>query len=190
VFGIHDLNGEYFAYIDMKMKPEYIDVNVNPTKKEVHFLNERLIADKLKEDTEALLKENMNVKKFHTPILKQLSFDGNQVSSTPAAVSEAAIKKVSAVSMVRTDPKAQRLDKFFKQSEEKIGGVTITQISAVNFNTKAIVEEEDEDKMEIEEEKEEEVVKEKIVDERMMLINRIIEAYAKRANKGNRRGGI
>lgn len=124
---IHDLHGDYFAYVDFRIAKENIDVNIHPNKKKVHIANEDLIAERIKESVEEYIKDNKNIKQFTTPKIRQSYFKSDsldlemdpQKKEEPKKINNSGAieeEKVYAKSLVRTDPKSQRIDKYFSNS--------------------------------------------------------------------------
>lgn len=59
-----------FAYLSLEIQPEHIDVNVHPTKREVHFLHEEKIVAMLGEAVHRCLSAAGTSRQFSVPVLK------------------------------------------------------------------------------------------------------------------------
>ncbi|XP_061644881.1 DNA mismatch repair protein Mlh1 isoform X1 [Phyllopteryx taeniolatus] len=112
-------NTHPFLYLSLEIAPQNVDVNVHPTKHEVHFLHEDSIIESVQKHVEGkLLGSNSSRTYFTQTLLPGLSAcGGGEVKSTSGA-SESA-ERVYAHQMVRTDCRAQKLDAFL-QSKEKL----------------------------------------------------------------------
>lgn len=65
-------NTHPFVYMNLELDPASIDVNVHPTKHEVHFMNEEQIVDSLVSGIESKLLGSNNSRAFYMQvILKQ-----------------------------------------------------------------------------------------------------------------------
>lgn len=58
-----------FAYLSIDIAPNCVDVNVHPTKHEVHFLNEDAIIHKIQTATDLLLKANSTSRSFTIQVI-------------------------------------------------------------------------------------------------------------------------
>lgn len=102
-------NSHPWLYFSLEIHPNNVDVNVHPTKQEVHFLHEDRILDVIQKAVDsALLSCNTSRTYVVQSRLPQLSANKN---------SELAVKKtdggrVSERHLVRTDSQAQKLDSF------------------------------------------------------------------------------
>lgn len=69
--------GHYFIYLSLEIKGENIDVNVHPTKKQVHFLNQVKIVDSLIQTMEKCLTSANESRTFYVQVciclIRQLS---------------------------------------------------------------------------------------------------------------------
>jgi DNA mismatch repair protein MLH1 len=112
VFAKYLPKGTYsFSYIEVIIKPENIDVNVHPTKKSVHFLNEDKIVELICQSIDQRMKRADESRTFFiqtkigTPIgIMNQPTQATQSPKTPAHM------------LVRTDSKARTLDSFIEQT--------------------------------------------------------------------------
>lgn len=99
-----------FLYVSLEIAASSVDVNVHPTKHEVHFLHEEEILSRITQEMEKKLLGSNASRSFYT----QMLLPG---ASNPTPVDETEEKQNTetkyAKHMVRTDPKSQKLEKFF-----------------------------------------------------------------------------
>ncbi|KAM8758264.1 DNA mismatch repair protein Mlh1 [Rhynchonycteris naso] len=112
-------NTHPFLYLSLEISPQNVDVNVHPTKHEVHFLHEDSILERVQQHIEGkLLGSNSSRMYFTQTLLPGLAGPSGEVvkSTTGAAASSApgSGDKVYAYQMVRTDSREQKLDAFLQ----------------------------------------------------------------------------
>ncbi|KAM3862566.1 DNA mismatch repair protein Mlh1 [Diretmus argenteus] len=114
-------NTHPFLYLSLEIAPHNIDVNVHPTKHEVHFLHEDCIIESVQKHIESkLLGSNSSRTYFTQTLLPGLSVSaGSEVKSSSGAESG---ERVYAHQMVRTDFRAQKLDAFLQPKEKLAPG--------------------------------------------------------------------
>ncbi|TRY55895.1 hypothetical protein DNTS_029136 [Danionella cerebrum] len=102
-----------FLYLSLEIAPQNIDVNVHPTKHEVHFLHEDSIIESIQKHIESkLLGSNSSRTYFTQTLLPGLSASASVVKASDSDSHE----RIYAHQMVRTDSKAQKLDAFLQPS--------------------------------------------------------------------------
>ncbi|CAD7012916.1 DNA mismatch repair protein Mlh1 [Ceratitis capitata] len=117
-----------FTYISLEITPTHLDVNVHPTKHEVHFLYEDEIIDKIKRRIELKLLGSNTSRTFY----KQLRLPGinnpdvDDKSGTNLKNND---KERLDKDRVRTDSKEQKLEKFLLQ---KCLPKTVTNLNSKN----------------------------------------------------------
>jgi len=118
-----------FVYMSLEISPQNIDVNVHPTKHEVHFLHEEAIISSIQNAVETKLLGSNKARSFYTQgmlptgIVEELGkIDENQKDKSTEA------GEVRPQNMVRTDSREQKLDAF-------LGRPTQTQSSRSKTDT-------------------------------------------------------
>lgn len=109
-------NSHPFVYMSLEINPTYVDVNVHPTKHEVHFLNEDQVVEAVVTALESKLLGSNNSRVFYT----QAKLPGVQVEpilfkdKEKNHIDKDKINKtINPKDLVRTDAKEQKLEKFF-----------------------------------------------------------------------------
>ncbi|XP_418828.1 DNA mismatch repair protein Mlh1 isoform X1 [Gallus gallus] len=107
-----------FLYLSLEIAPKNVDVNVHPTKHEVHFLHEDSILERVQQHVESkLLGSNSSRMYFTQTLLPGAECSSSEVVKSAASSSTAAkgtSDKVYAHQMVRTDSREQKLDAFLQ----------------------------------------------------------------------------
>lgn len=127
-----------FVYMSLEIEPSNVDVNIHPTKHEVHFLHEEIIIVRIKESLEAKLFGNNDSRTFLVQTLLPGAEDFSSSSQKKSAEhdtndNDLAEKKtkVHAKDLVRSDFKEQKLDKFY-------GNLSQSQSQKINDDTTII----------------------------------------------------
>uniref|UniRef100_F6XAN3 MutL homolog 1 n=1 Tax=Callithrix jacchus TaxID=9483 RepID=F6XAN3_CALJA len=112
-------NTHPFLYLSLEISPQNVDVNVHPTKHEVHFLHEESILERVQQHIESkLLGSNSSRMYFTQTLLPGLAGpSGEMVKSTTSLTSSSTSgsgDKLYAHQMVRTDSREQKLDAFLQ----------------------------------------------------------------------------
>ncbi|XP_046569865.1 DNA mismatch repair protein Mlh1-like [Haliotis rubra] len=123
-------NTHPFVYMSLEISPQNVDVNVHPTKHEVHFLHEDAIIESIQATVESKLLGSNASRTFFTQALLpgapvSLEEDKSDLSAGDGG-------KVYAHHLVRTDSKEQKLDAFLNRpsSNEKDATVSSTNPNA------------------------------------------------------------
>ncbi|ETE59668.1 DNA mismatch repair protein Mlh1, partial [Ophiophagus hannah] len=103
-----------FLYISLEIAPQNVDVNVHPTKHEVHFLHEDSILEHVQQHIESkLLSSNLSRMYFTQTLLPAITISSTEVvKSTKSAIQGS--EQVYAHQMIRTDSRDQKLDAFLQ----------------------------------------------------------------------------
>ncbi|KAK9541808.1 hypothetical protein VZT92_001828 [Zoarces viviparus] len=111
-------NTHPFLYLSLEIAPQNVDVNVHPTKHEVHFLHEDSVIESVQKHVEGkLLGSNSSRTYFTQALLPGLSVSGGSEVKSPGAAAESS-ERVYAHQMVRTDCRSQKLDAFLQPKEK------------------------------------------------------------------------
>ncbi|XP_037533890.1 DNA mismatch repair protein Mlh1 [Nematolebias whitei] len=114
-------NTHPFLYLSLEIAPQNVDVNVHPTKHEVHFLHEDSVIESVQKHVESkLLGSNSSRTFFTQTLLPGLPVSGVAEIKTSSTAESA--ERVYAHQMVRTDCRAQKLDAFLKPKDKKPPG--------------------------------------------------------------------
>ncbi|XP_074756891.1 DNA mismatch repair protein Mlh1 isoform X4 [Athene noctua] len=107
-----------FLYLSLEIAPQNVDVNVHPTKHEVHFLHEDSILERVQQHVEnKLLGSNSSRMYFTQTLLPGADCSSSEVvksAASSSAVTRGSGDKVYAHQMVRTDAREQKLDAFLQ----------------------------------------------------------------------------
>ncbi|XP_052682179.1 DNA mismatch repair protein Mlh1-like [Crassostrea angulata] len=106
-----------FIYLSIEIAPQNIDVNVHPTKHEVHFLHEDAIISSIQAAIETKLLGANSSRTYYTQALlpgAPVSLDSKEEDPSSSKSSGTGAEKTYAHHMVRTDSREQKLDAFVK----------------------------------------------------------------------------
>ncbi|XP_068008819.1 DNA mismatch repair protein Mlh1 [Melanerpes formicivorus] len=125
-----------FLYLSLEISPQNVDVNVHPTKHEVHFLHEDSILERVQQHVESkLLGSNSSRMYFTQTLLPGADCSSSEVVKSVAnssAVSKGASDKVYAHQMVRTDSREQKLDAFLQPANNPLSTAPMEATTEVN----------------------------------------------------------
>ncbi|XP_075875199.1 DNA mismatch repair protein Mlh1 [Nelusetta ayraudi] len=111
-------NTHPFLYLSLEIAPQNVDVNVHPTKHEVHFLHEDSVIESVQKHVESkLLGSNSSRTYFTQTLLPGLSVLGAAEVKSSSSSAEPG-ERVYAHQMVRTDCRVQKLDAFLQPKEK------------------------------------------------------------------------
>lgn len=111
-------NTHPFLYLSLEIAPQNVDVNVHPTKHEVHFLHEDSVIESVQKHVESkLLGSNSSRTYFTQTLLPGLSVSGGAEAKSSSSATEPG-ERVYAHQMVRTDCRVQKLDAFLQPKEK------------------------------------------------------------------------
>ncbi|XP_068597667.1 DNA mismatch repair protein Mlh1 [Brachionichthys hirsutus] len=112
-------NAHPFLYLSLEIAPQNVDVNVHPTKHEVHFLHEDGVIESVQKHIEGkLLGSNSSRTYFTQTLLPGLSASGGAEAKSSGAAAAESGDRVYAHQMVRTDCRAQKMDAFLQPKEK------------------------------------------------------------------------
>nr|CAI5844905.1 unnamed protein product [Callosobruchus analis] len=101
-----------FVYMSLELDPANIDVNISPTKHEVHFLNEQQIVEAITSTIETKLLGSNSSRVFFTQAKLPKLYD-IEIEAPKQKNQTSVEKNICPKEMIRTDFKEQKLDKFF-----------------------------------------------------------------------------
>ncbi|XP_029796288.1 DNA mismatch repair protein Mlh1 isoform X3 [Suricata suricatta] len=118
-------NAHPFLYLSLEISPQNVDVNVHPTKHEVHFLHEDSILERVQQHVESRLLGSSSSRTYFTQTLLPglAGPSGEVVKPTVGMTSSRASgsgDKVYAHQMVRTDSREQKLDAFLQPGSKAV----------------------------------------------------------------------
>ncbi|XP_070247827.1 DNA mismatch repair protein Mlh1 [Myotis yumanensis] len=116
-------NTHPFLYLSLEISPQNVDVNVHPTKHEVHFLHEDSILERVQQHVESkLLGSNSSRTYFTQTLLPSLAGPSGEVVKSTTGVTPLSASgsgdKVYGYQMVRTDSREQKLDAFLQPASK------------------------------------------------------------------------
>ncbi|NXN11931.1 MLH1 protein, partial [Indicator maculatus] len=125
-----------FLYLSLEISPQNVDVNVHPTKHEVHFLHEDTILERVQQHVESKLLGSNSSRMYFTQTLLPgadcSSSEGVKSAANSSAVSKGASDKVYAHQMVRTDSREQKLDAFLQPANNPLSTAPMEAATEVN----------------------------------------------------------
>ncbi|XP_070396428.1 DNA mismatch repair protein Mlh1-like [Dermacentor albipictus] len=115
-------NAHPWLYLSLEIHPANVDVNVHPTKREVHFLHEELILESIQKAVDSALLSCNSSRTFLTQACLPRIVPTKSVSAAAKKADNAGTStSVDERHMVRTDSQMQKLDAFLKKPSPQAG---------------------------------------------------------------------
>uniref|UniRef100_H2ZDT3 DNA mismatch repair protein S5 domain-containing protein n=1 Tax=Ciona savignyi TaxID=51511 RepID=H2ZDT3_CIOSA len=114
--------GHPFVYLSLEMPANNLDVNVHPTKHEVHFLHEGTVVESVEKQVEAALLSCDSSRTFY--MQKLLPTANTETTQKPTTTSKDKPQRVYDHQLVRTDSKLQKLDAFLTNTRQEMEKTT------------------------------------------------------------------
>ncbi|XP_050702936.1 DNA mismatch repair protein Mlh1-like [Eriocheir sinensis] len=123
--------GHPFIYLSLTLHPSTLDVNVHPTKHEVHFLHQDEVVGAVQRCVEARLLGSNASRTFYTQALlpgagslppppsSEEGKNNNNKNNNNNSNRDKDREKVYAHQMIRTDSREQKMDKFLRNGREE-----------------------------------------------------------------------
>ncbi|CAG7564200.1 unnamed protein product [Fusarium equiseti] len=129
-------NGHPFIYLSLEIDPARVDVNVHPTKREVHFLNEDEIIQSICEAIEAKLAVVDTSRTFMTQTLlpgakATESTPQSEGDGTPSRRTPASKKRRYSNDLVRTDTAERKITSMFARAGPSESAGSMDQVADV-----------------------------------------------------------
>lgn len=97
-----------WIYVSLEMDPSHVDVNVHPTKQEVHFLDEEAIVESITARAQAVLSQHSSCRVLS---MSQPALLGERTSENETQVTAPRpVERYDPRHLIRVDPTAQTLD--------------------------------------------------------------------------------
>ncbi|XP_060542055.1 DNA mismatch repair protein Mlh1 isoform X3 [Pantherophis guttatus] len=118
-----------FLYISLEIAPRNVDVNVHPTKHEVHFLHEDSILEHVQQHIESkLLGSNSSRMYFTQTLLPAITAPSTEVVKSLKSSATQGSEQIYAHQMIRTDKRDQKLDAFLQPvNKTKNAGLVVAE---------------------------------------------------------------
>uniref|UniRef100_H2ZDT5 DNA mismatch repair protein S5 domain-containing protein n=1 Tax=Ciona savignyi TaxID=51511 RepID=H2ZDT5_CIOSA len=136
--------GHPFVYLSLEMPANNLDVNVHPTKHEVHFLHEGTVVESVEKQVEAALLSCDSSRTFY--MQKLLPTANTETTQKPTTTSKDKVhaqlkicnahnpQRVYDHQLVRTDSKLQKLDAFLTNTRQEMEKTTTHSVDRENSN--------------------------------------------------------
>ncbi|RCH81931.1 DNA mismatch repair protein, partial [Rhizopus stolonifer] len=114
VYGLLLPKGSHpFVYLSLEIDPKNVDVNIHPTKKEVHFLHEDRIVQAISDLFQEVLENANNSRTFYTQaLLPGASDPATKKTTTEEETAPSSNTSIPEYKYVRTDSRVTTLDAF------------------------------------------------------------------------------
>jgi len=104
-----------FVYLSLEINPKNVDVNVHPTKHEVHFLNEEAVVEAVQRAIDALLLGANTSRTFYVQGMLPSAAAVAPVAELLDVGKAVQQAKISANQLVRTDSRERKLDTYLNR---------------------------------------------------------------------------
>ncbi|CAG2174128.1 unnamed protein product, partial [Oppiella nova] len=109
-----------FVYLDIKIDPKNVDVNVHPTKNEVHFLHEQEICEKVVQIIESKLTDGRETRRLNTEPNPLINASFSQISMASVDESPKRNTNEKCVQMNSKSPKVSHTETTPKRPHKQI----------------------------------------------------------------------
>ncbi|KAF2885086.1 hypothetical protein ILUMI_21089 [Ignelater luminosus] len=177
-------NSHPFMYLSLELNPRNVDVNVHPTKHEVHFLHEDQIVESITTALETKLLGSNNSRMFYTQAKLPKT-----TTETVTIKDKTPTKTTYDKNLVRTDSSEQKLERFFGAPIKKGEMVATSEIKTDKVATTTVNTEKTHlDSSDVEFEKHNEEFLNKVQDFENCLFDKTINGNSNNVKNKSKRG--